>query len=205
MANDRLTLRTVRHEDLLELAELEAACWPPPLAVDHEQLAARLVAFDHGQLVAQIGGQLVGYSSAQRVHAELIATDPLHYNTVTDNDLFTTTHANDGEIYQLVGVSMAPEFRGRQIARQLIDLQISRAWKLAGIRRVIGFTRPAARHLLPELSLESYVDTQLTDTPSDKTLAFHLNAGATIVSCHDNFRPSDQQSLGAGVLIEYLR
>ena len=195
MANDRLTLRTVRHEDLLELAELEAACWPPPLAVDHEQLAARLVAFDHGQLVAQIGGQLVGYSSAQRVHAELIATDPLHYNTVTDNDLFTTTHANDGAIYQLVGVS----------ARHLIDLQISRAWKLAGIRRVIGFTRPAARHLLPELSLESYVDTQLTDTPSDKTLAFHLNAGAIIVSCHDNFRPSDQQSLGAGVLIEYLR
>ena len=205
MAHERLTLRRARHDDLADLVNLEAACWPTPLAAKHGQLSARIATFHRGQLVAQIGEQLVGYSSAQRIHAELITNDPLQYNTVTDNDRFTTTHANDGEIYQLVGVSTAPEFRGRRIARQLIDLQIARAWKLDGVRRVMGFTRPAARHLTPELSLESYVAIQLTAHGSDKTLAFHLNAGARIVSCHDNFRPSDQQSLGAGVLIEYSR
>lgn len=205
MAGDRLVLRQARADDVHALARLEAACWPEGLAAGHEQIAARIAAYGDGQWVAETDGRLLGYSSAQRVPAGLLETLPLSYDRVTDCDRFTATHADDGKVYQLVGVSTHPESRGQRIGRRLVDHQVARAWTLDGIRRVLGFTRPAGRHLAPAGSLEDYLATQSRDLPSDRILTFHLDAGAVIVSCHEDFRAGDHESLGAGVLIEYTR
>ena len=205
MAGDRVVLRTACPDDVDELSRLEAACWPEGLAADASQLHARIAAYRDGQWVAELDGRLLGYSSAQRIEPGLLDSVPLDYETVTDGDRFTATHDDNGTIYQLVGVSSHLESRGQGIGRQLVDHQIARAWTLAGIRRVLGFTRPTGRHLAPHQSLSDYLDIPSAGSAPDKTLAFHLDCGARIVSGHDDFRAVDLQCLGAGVLIEYLR
>ena len=205
MAGDRLVLRTASPDDVDELVRLEADCWPEALAADSLQIEARIAAYRDGQWVAELDGQLLGYSSAQRIAAELLESNPLNYETVTDRDRFTATHNGDGDIYQLVGVSSHPASRGQGIGRQLVDQQVERAWTLDGIPRVLGFTRPTGRHLAPHHSLTQYLELHSAASHPDRTLAFHLNAGALVVSLHDNFRPQDLQCLGAGVLIEYPR
>jgi len=203
MAGDGLVLRTARAEEAGELARLESACWPPGLAASEEQIAARLAAYGDGQWVAETAGRLLGYSSAQRIDAELLDSHPLTYRTVTDCDRFTSTHASDGELYQLVGVSSHPSHRSQRVGRQLVDLQVARGWSLSGVHKVLGFTRPAGRHLLPAVPLSEYVAAQNGGSSTDPILAFHLAAGAVVVSHHDQFRPDDHESLGAGVLISY--
>ena len=205
MAGDRLVLRTASPNDVDELARLEAACWPKGLAADTLQIEARIAAYRDGQWVAELDGRLRGYSSAQRIQPELLDAVQLNYETVTDRDRFTNTHDGTGEIYQLVGVSSHPGTRGQGIGRRLVDHQVALAWTLTGIRRVLGFTRPTGRHLAPHQSLSEHLEHYALGSVPDKTLAFHLDAGARIVSCHDEFRVADLQCLGAGVLIEYLR
>jgi GNAT superfamily N-acetyltransferase len=205
MAGDRLVLRTASPDDVDELVRLETDCWPEALAADSLQIEARIAAYRDGQWVAELDGQLLGYSSAQRIAAELLQGNRLNYETVTDGDRFTDTHDDNGEIYQLVGVSSHPASRGQGIGRQLVDLQVERAWTLDGIHRVLGFTRPSGRHLEPHHSLTQYLDLHSAGSQPDRTLAFHLDAGAFVVSHHENFRPQDLQCLGAGVLIEYPR
>lgn len=205
MAGERIVLRPAETDDIDDLTRLETASWPEGLAANNGQISARIAAYPNGQWVAESDGRLLGYSSAQRIRPALLDVAPLNYTTLTDCDRFTATHANDGEFYQLVGVSTHPDFRGQRIGRQLVDHQVGRAWTLGGIRRVLGFTRPAGRHLAPPGTLEDYLATQFSSDARDKTLAFHLDSGAVIVSFHEDFRACDQECLGAGVLIEYFR
>ncbi|MDP7274176.1 MAG: GNAT family N-acetyltransferase [Planctomycetaceae bacterium] len=204
MAGDRLILRVASLGEADELAQLEAACWPAGLAAPAEQIAARITAYADGQWVASDRDRPVGYSSAQRITFAPLDQRPLRYDALTDADRFTRTHVPTGPVYQLVGVSVHPEARGQRIGRQLIDHQVTRAWSLPGVQRVLGFTRPTGRQAAPELPLDDYVRTQGVRLPTDAVLEFHLAAGAVIVSMHEEFREIDEECLGAGVLIEYL-
>ncbi|MBQ18047.1 MAG: hypothetical protein CMJ65_13075 [Planctomycetaceae bacterium] len=204
MAGDRLILRVASLGEADELAQLEAACWPAGLAATAEQIAARITAYADGQWVASDRDRPVGYSSAQRITFAPLDQRPLRYDALTDADRFTRTHVPTGPVYQLVGVSVHPEARGQRIGRQLIDHQVTRAWSLPGVQRVLGFTRPTGRQAAPELPLDDYVRTQGDRLPTDAVLEFHLAAGAVIVSMHEEFREIDEECLGAGVLIEYL-
>ena len=205
MADERLVLRPARADDVDELARLEADCWPALLATGPEQIAARIAAYQLGQWVAEADGLLLGYSSAQRIQPEQLQAKPLTYEQLSDHDRFTNSHCDNGSVYQLVGVSSHPKSRGQQIGRQLVDQQIAHAWSLPGIHRVLGFTRPAGRHQVPDQSLDQYLANHSAASTRDAVLAFHLDAGARIVSGHDDFRANDHESLMAAVLIEYSR
>ena len=205
MAGDGLILRTARPEDVKGLAHLESDCWPGTLAASEEQIAARLAAYSDGQWVAETSNRLLGYSSAQRIDAASLSTLPLTYGSITDLDRFTATHAPEGSLYQLVGVSCHPSARGQRIGRQLVDLQITRGWSLPGVHSVLGFTRPTGRHLSPGVPLDDYVSSHEDGSTTDPTLSFHTAAGAVVLSHHENFRPNDHESLGSGVLISYPR
>ena len=154
--------------------------------------------------MAVSSGQIVGTASAQRVTSEFLAAHSNGYDAVTDHNRFTQSHAEDGEVYQLIGVGVQPDFRGQRLGRLLVDHQIERARGTAGIQRIVGFTRPAhfARHA--DISMSDYV--HLRNEKGvwlDVVLAFHLEAGAKIVSIHPEFRPQDVDSRGYGILIEY--
>src|SRR5262249_52932819 len=144
-----------------------------------------------------------GIAAAQRISSRLLdeatrdegqgASDdphPLTYDDLTDAGRFTQTHDPEGEIFQLIGVGVTPEGRGLRLGRVLVDREIALARSLPGVRRIAGFTRPVLFHRHPEMDIAEYVTLRNSSgVPLDPVLAFHLAAGASIVSTHAGFRP----------------
>lgn len=199
-----VTIRTARPSDVAAIARVDAESWPAPLAATEDQVRARLLAYPAGQFVAELDGEIVGVVFAQRVTDAFFATTLATFDELTDHGRFTASHDGAGAIYQIVGVGVATAARGLKLGRQLVDRQIEHARSLSGIRRILGFTRPAEYHRRPELSIDDYVE--LRDAHGarlDRVLSFHLDNSAQLVSVHPAFRPADAESLGFGVLIEY--
>ena len=204
MVDREITVRAATAGDAGAMADVDRMSWPAPLATTADEFAARIAAYADGQLVAIAAGRIVGTASAQRITAEFLAAQSHNYDSITDENRFTRSQTGDGEIYQLVGVGVLPEVRGRRLGRLLVDRQIELARKLTGVGRIVGFTRPAAYSQHATTAIEDYIQARDSDENLiDPVLAFHINAGARIVSVHRNFRPSDSAACGYGVLIEY--
>lgn len=205
MAETDITIRAATPADVAAMADVDRRSWPAALATTDEEFAARIAAFPAGQLVAMSAGQIVGTASAQRITAQFLAAHSDSYDTITDGNQFTASHTDAGEIYQLIGVGVSPDFRGHRLGRLLVDHQIEQARRLTGVERILGFTRPVRFARNGGISIEEYVRSKDADgKPLDPVLAFHLEAGARIVSIHPDFRPNDVDSCGYGVLIEYV-
>ena len=204
MAERRVILRTANERDAADMAEVERQSWPSELAASESLCLARVNAYPHGQWVAESDGRIVGVSSAQRITAAFLDDNRGNYDQVTDGGRFANSHNDDGEIYQLIGVGVLPKYRGENLGRKLVDRQIEWARSLPGICRIVGFTRPAGYHKFQRMSIDEYVRAHDENGALvDPVLAFHLDAGARIVSIHPNFRPEDLEAVGFGILIEY--
>ncbi len=201
-----MNIRLAQPRDAEEIATVEAESWPASLAADRTQVAARLAAAPEGQLVAEIDGRIVAVAWSQRVSRRFFAETPAQFDQLPNHGTFTDTHDPNGEIYQLIGVGVSPVGRGARLGRQLVDAQLELARNLPGVERILGFTRPvgyAARHDVP---IEEYVRLKSSSGRwTDPMLAFHLGAGAKLVSIHAQFRPADVEAAGYGILIEYPR
>ena len=201
-----ITLRAAQLEDAAAMAAVDQVSWPTNMSTGADGYHCRVLAYPAGQLLAVSNGEIVGVSTAQRITSEHLKQNSNNYARVTDSDRFTTSHNDAGEIYQLIGVSVLPKFRGFNLGRQLVDEQITRARQLPEIQRIIGFTRPAGHHEHAEIPMSTYISMHRSSGMHiDPVLAFHLEAGAEIVSLHKGFRPEDTESNGYGVLIEYPR
>lgn len=204
MARPQVILRPAAASDVEAIVAAEAASWPAALAVTPDQARSRIDVFPEGQLVAIVDGRLVAVAWAQRVTREFFQRHSPGYVLITDAGTFRRSHNPLGEIYQLIGVGALPAVRGLRLGRRLVDLQIERARQMPLVRRIVGFTRPAAYHLHAQVPIDQYV--RLRNRRGrlvDPVLAFHLDAGATLVSIHPAFRPQDVEAGGYGVLIEY--
>jgi GNAT superfamily N-acetyltransferase len=197
-------LRTAVAADAPAMAEVDRQSWPEELATTRDQFEARIAAYPDGQWVADEAGRILGVASAQRITEVFLQDNGASYAALTDGNRFTCSHTPDGEIYQLVGVGVSPKYWGRQLGRKLVDQQIAFARSLPGVRRIVGYTRPARYYRHQQMTIEEYVAARREDGRLiDPILAFHLEAGARLVAIQPNFRPNDRQACGYGVLIEY--
>lgn len=197
----------IRNADLDEaalLTDIDRACWPSGIAADEAKFRARIQAYPQGQWAAEQDGKLVGQATAQRITSAFWQSGPIEFDRLTDNGRFTGSHDPEGELFQLISVSVLPEARGSRLGRRLVDHEIEFARSLPGVRRIIGVTRPIGLHKHPAVSLEEYVTLRRENGRYvDPVLDFHLGAGARVVSIHPNYRPADTEALGYGILIEY--
>lgn len=204
MAQPQVIIRPAEAADIPTIAQVESESWPAPMACTLEQVRARLAAYPTGQFVAVVDGVVVGVVFAQRIRADFFVRTPGRFDDLTDRGTFTRSHDPLGDVYQIIGVGVARSARGLKLGRTLVDRQIEHARGLPGVRRIIGFTRPADYHRHGHVPIEEYVE--LRDERGnfvDRVLAFHLDAGAKFVSIHPDFRPVDTEAAGYGVLIEY--
>ena len=203
-----IVIRAARAEDVSALTIIEQEAWPAGMNASAEQIRARIAAFPRGQLVAVLHDEVVGVVWSQRVTPAQIFGKDVTYAQLTDHGCFTASHRDAGEVFQLIGVAVGTAGRKLRLGRQLVDAEIALARTLPGVTRILGFTRPrgfqhfAAQH--PGATIEQYVvERSENGRPHDPLLAFHLTAGARLVSVQAQFRPEDDESHGYGALIEY--
>lgn len=204
MAGNSFLIREAISEEAPAIAAVEQASWPPGMGADQAVALARIEAFPAGQLVAICDHQVVGYAAAQRINVEQLRSVPLTYAELTDYGRLSRSHRPTGSIWQLIGVAVHPEHRGAKLARRLVDEQIRRARQTPGVCRILGFTRPAQFAQFAGHSIDEYLRRRdPTGSVIDRVVAFHLDAGARLVSVHAGFRSEDHAAGGYGVLIEY--
>lgn len=200
-----MIIRNARPQDAVGMSAVDRLSWPAELAGDEQQFLARIAAFPEGQWVGESeNGRIVGVICAQRISTDFLRAHGDDFEALTDHGRFTDSHDPTGEIYQLTGVGVVPEYRGQQLGRVLVDRQIEFAATLPGVKRIIGITRPVRYHRFRNLPIEDYVRRRIdTGRLLDPVLSFHMDCGARLVSIHPQFRPQDSAACGYGVLIEY--
>ncbi len=199
-----IEIRNALPEEAAAMAQVDQQCWPPQLAATEEQFRARIATYPEGQWVAVEHGRIIAVASSQRISERVLSNGELDHDKLTDCGRLVRSHDPNGEIYQLISVGVLPQYRWMQLGRKMIDHQVEFARKLPGIRRIIGFTRPARYYRYTQIPIEEYVRRRTeTGRLLDPVLSFHLDSGAKLVSIHPNFRPEDQKACGYAVLIEY--
>lgn len=206
MGVDDVIIRPATQHDVAALVDIERDAWPAAMAADEAQIRARILAFPQGQLLAERDDIPVGIVWSQRINVASLEAAPATFDRLTDAGRFIGSHDSHGTIYQLVGVAVIADARQARLGRRLVDAEIELARSMPEIQRILGFTRPIGFVDYPQLSIEQYVSLEDScGAPRDPMLAFHLGAGAKLVSLHAAYRPEDDEAGGYGVLIEYPR
>ena len=197
-----MQIRQATIDDLDALAKIEAACWSIETAGCLADIESRLTTFSAGQFVAETDGEVVGAIYGQRVPLSAIEGE-CTYAELTDGGTFRRSHQADGELFQLIGVSVLDRFQGAECGRLLVDHAVAHARTMPGVVRMVGITRPVHYFKHSHLTIEQYIAARDNHGRLlDPVLAFHDDGGAMIHRGIQNYRP-DPSTLGYGVLIEY--
>lgn len=115
---DEYTIRTAVPEDLDQVVQVEAACFPAAEAADRESLKERLEAFGESFLVAVADGQVIGFINGAVTDERTIADEMFE-------DI--SLHHPDGAYQSIFGLDVTREYRHRGVASRLMRAMIETA------------------------------------------------------------------------------
>ena len=138
----RFLFRTIRREEAEQAVAIEAICFPPNEACKRERMIPRIEAAADFFWVAEdrLSGRIAGFIDG-------IATDEECFR----DEFFTdaSIHDPDGRNVMILGLDVLPEYRGRGLARALVDsyaerekgrrLVLTCLEGLVGMYRKLGF------------------------------------------------------------------
>lgn len=129
--DDEVTIRRVRSGDWEACCAVEAVCFPPEEAAEPDSVAERIRVFPQGFYVAE------AESGAGPVLAGMINSGATHKGDITDEAFKKLVgHEPDGANMVVFSLSVRPEWRGRGLARRLME-RFVRESRTQGRRRVL--------------------------------------------------------------------
>ena len=113
-------IRTVRPEDLDQVAQMELSCFPAAEAADRESLSQRIGTFPESFFVAEGEGKLLGMINGCATDSRMIC-----------DEMFSdpSFHQPDGAYQAIFGLDVLPAYRHRGIAAGLMGHLIEDARK----------------------------------------------------------------------------
>lgn len=189
-------IRLMNLSDVQPLLEIDRACWPAHLQISGREILNRWECFPEGQLVIEHDGAVAGVLYTLRI-------DDLQGLLSTPHARYTTLHTPRGRYWQLLGISVHPDFQSLALGDRLLEHTLDLAALTAGIEAVYGVTR-CLEFRRQSLPLNEYI--RLADAQGrwrDPLLRFHQAHGATVEGVVPHARPEDTDNEGAGVLIRY--
>lgn len=192
------SLRNARMKDIEALLKLEELCWASELRADREELVRRIKQNPAGNIVIDYQGEVVGVGYTQR-----IVSEQLLYQTTAAQ--VNQLHDDDAPVFQLLAINIHPEWQHMTLGDTMLTYLLRLASLIDSVEKVVGVTRcknyPRYQHTM---TYEQYVNQPLTDgLQIDPILNFHLSRGARIIDIIRDYRPTDSDNEGHGVLIGY--
>ncbi len=201
-----VSLREATRADIPALVELNRATYPT-LAEDNvvwrpEHLANHQRVFPQGQLVAEVGGKILGACSSLIVD---LGPDPLRNHTwagITDSGYFNNHNPRADTLYG-ADVYVHPDARGKGVGRALYEGR-RRLCKRLNLRRILAGGRLwNYEEQAPELSAEEYASRVAAGEFRDLVLSFQLSQGFVLRGVMPNYL-RDPLSKNYASLIEWI-
>jgi predicted amidohydrolase/ribosomal protein S18 acetylase RimI-like enzyme len=198
----RLEVRQLQRADIPAIQDLQKRCFGGIEAWPRAQIESQLSIFPEGQLGIALDGKLVATSSSLIVDEEDFGA--WHTFKQVSDDGFIRNHDPDGDTLYGIDIAVDPSTRGMRLARRLYDARKElcerhnlRAILIAG--RIPGYIKHADK-----LSAEDYVRQVVRKELKDPVLTTQLSNGFAIRAVLDNYLPTDVESKGHAVYMEWL-
>ena len=197
----RIVLRQLRPSDLKAIIDLQTRSFPiEPWT--REQLESQLSIFPEGQLGVEIDGKLVATSSSLIVDEEDFGA----YHTfveVSDNG-YIRNHDPEGDTLYGIDIAVDPKHRGERLSRRIYEARKALAQK-HNLRAILIAGRiPGYGKVADKMTAEEYVRRVVQKQLKDPTLTSQLAQGFAIRSVLRDYLPSDTESAGYAVFMEWL-
>lgn len=199
----QVVVRGTRAEDIPRLLEMSRAIYPARAAWTETELRSHLSVFPEGQLVAELGGRVLGMAASV-----VILWDDYDirgsWRQFTGDGLFTNHDPVNGRTLYGAGVMVDPEAQGRGVGRALYAARraLTRRLELSRIRagaRLSRYARYADR-----MTARDYVAAVLDGEIRDPVLHFQVREGFRVLAVVPGYLPHDPESLGYAAVIEWL-
>ncbi|MBE2222396.1 MAG: GNAT family N-acetyltransferase [Anaerolineae bacterium] len=199
----RITIRQAEAADIPNLIQCHKAVYGD-LYEDAELYGKRkyelqLSAFPQGQVIAELDGQIVGYTTSLIVQLD----DEDHwytYSEITGSGTFST-HTPSGDTLYGADIAVHPDFRQRGISKRLYKKRLQ-LLKKYNLRRMVAHGRiPDYYRVSGKMTAEEYVRRVEAGDMWDSALKAHLSAGYHVKRLLLDY-VEDEQSLNYATWLE---
>lgn len=195
-------VRPMQVRDIPAIQELQSICFPGMPPWSEEVFRTQMSRFPEGQIVALADGRVVATSSSLMVKAEAWSR-PHTFNEVCDHGLISH-HDPGGDALYGIDIAVDPRLRGLRLAHRIYEARKEvmrhfnlRSFLIAG--RIPGLAAHAAL-----LDAAAYVRKVVDKDLVDPVLTTQLANGFTIRAILPGYLPSDAESCGNAVFMEWL-
>jgi predicted amidohydrolase/predicted N-acetyltransferase YhbS len=198
----RVIVRALVPDDVEAVQALQRRCFPGIEPWSSEQLRSQLTRFPEGQLCVEYGGHLVATSSALLVDGEDYAR-PHTFREACDGG-FIRNHDPAGDTIYGIDIAVEPAHRGMRLARRLYEArkELARSMNLRAI--LIAGRIPEYHHHAAEMTADEYTRKVMRKELKDPVLTAQLANGFAVRDVIVGYLPSDHESRGHAVLMEWL-
>ncbi|MCB0234451.1 MAG: GNAT family N-acetyltransferase, partial [Anaerolineae bacterium] len=155
----KVTVRPWQAEDIPAVVACQKVAYSDyPQGAHYDQRAYELqfVAFPEGQVLAELEGKVIGYSTSIIVQLD----DDNHiytYNEITGDGAFST-HDPSGDTLYGADIAVHPAYRGRGVSKRLYKAR-RRLMRRYNLRRMVAYGRlPGYNAVAGRMTAQEYVD-----------------------------------------------
>jgi len=198
-----IRVRPWTREDLPQIVECQRAAYPdyPESGMyDLRMYELEFASFPEGQLLAEVGGKVIGYATSLIVQLDA-APHTYGYDELTGAGTFST-HTPGGDTLYGADIAVHPDCRGRTVAAKLYAAR-KKILRRYNLRRMVAYGRLTGYPAYAgKLTAQEYVDKVVQGELTDAALSAHLKAGYKVLSVSMSIM-RDVPSLDYATLLEY--
>jgi len=198
----RLVVRPLRKTDYRAVVELQRRCFPDIEPWTKDQFESQIAVFSDGQIGIEIDGKLAATSSSLIVDEEDFGA--WHTLKEVSDGGMIRNHDPDGDTLYGIDIAVDPKHRGKRLARRLYEARKELVQR-HNLRAILIAGRMPNYHRHAEaMSAEQYVRKVVRKDLRDPVLTAQLANGFSIREVLKDYLPSDKESCGYAVFMEWL-
>lgn len=196
-----ILLRQMTTADIPHIVDLQVRCFPDMKPWTPAQLSSHLTYFPEGQMVVEVDGKVVG--SASSLILDFDAYEENHSFKDISGEGTIRNHDPEGKDLYGIEVMVDPGYRSMKIGGRLYQARKDLARRLGLKRILIAGRMPGYHAMAGKVTPSEYVDKVTRNEIDDPVLWFQLRNGFVPQHVLLNYLPSDKESRGHAVLMEW--